>query len=468
MSYYTLFNLTKEPFANTPDPAFLYQSKIHKYCLQQLQLSLELKRGLNLVIGQVGTGKTTLCRKLLTILLADQRFVVGLILDPAFESPEEFLQEIYSVLYPQKKAPSSSRTLKEEIKTGLLELQQKGKTPVILIDEGQKTPIFILETLRELLNFETNENKLLQVIIFAQEEFLPVLEERKNFKDRIHLTLYLTPLNLREIKNFLQYRLRVAGADIFTANSLFTWPAIYYLKKYSQGYPRKLIHLAHKSLLQATISNKDRVSCSEVKAIVKREKLTYPKSRKILIVTGTFLVFLLTLSFFLPLKNFSTLKTSSSNFPKKEFFLPASLGSIEIKEGYVPVKILSRIYNLNNLEEIKIFFPHLLKVNPKLKDLNSVYPGLNLNIPARPFLTLKKEVSFDYVYKGKNLEDLFQFSLLNDPEKKLYLFLCFQKPKETQVNFYLIKRNSSPLKDNLLSLPAGTVIFNHLPLKEVS
>ena len=94
MDYFSILNLSKEPFSNSPDPDYFFQSRQHVGCLQKLELSLRLKRGLNIVIGDVGTGKTTLCRQLLRRFAKDENVATHLILDPYFSSPLEFLKTV--------------------------------------------------------------------------------------------------------------------------------------------------------------------------------------------------------------------------------------------------------------------------------------------------------------------------------------------------------------------------------------
>lgn len=278
--YYSVFNLKKEPFTNTPDPNFLYESKTHKYCLQQLELSIRLKRGLSVVLGHVGTGKTTLCRRLLNLFYEEKDYIFYLILDPDFDNERDFLKNIYTLFYSKTPPNSfSNKELKEHIKNSILEFAHKQQVPILLIDEGQKLRPCILECIREFLNFETNENKLLQVIIFAQEEFFLTIKRMPNFFDRIHIILKLRPLYLWEVKNFLIFRLRAAGADIFTSKELFSWPAIFTLYKASKGFPRKLVHIAHKSLLQAAISSEPKVKRKQVKTVLKREKIATPNRK---------------------------------------------------------------------------------------------------------------------------------------------------------------------------------------------
>ena len=172
MDYFTILNLDREPFSNSPDPDFFFQSRQHVDCLQKLELALRLKRGLNIVIGAVGSGKTTLCRTLLKKFASDRTIESHLILDPLFNSPLAFLESICSLIVDKHISNRDEHGFKEQIKH---HLYQKGvnenKTIVMIIDEGQKLPVFCLEILRELLNYETNDHKLLQIVLFAQEEF---------------------------------------------------------------------------------------------------------------------------------------------------------------------------------------------------------------------------------------------------------------------------------------------------------
>ncbi len=176
MDYFKILNLKREPFGNSPAPEFFFLSTEHVACLQQLELAVRLRRGLNVVMGDVGTGKTTLCRQLILRFSESEddcnEFETHLILDPNFSTPGEFLSAVaLTFRVPGMEAAESEWQLKELIKKYLF---QKGvdenKTVVLIIDEGQKIPDFCREILREFLNYETNENKLLQIIIFAQND----------------------------------------------------------------------------------------------------------------------------------------------------------------------------------------------------------------------------------------------------------------------------------------------------------
>ncbi|MDH3393186.1 MAG: ATP-binding protein, partial [Desulfobulbaceae bacterium] len=198
MNYLKLIDLEKEPFANSPDPDFFFASDQHMRVQQRLELAIRLRKGLSVALGEVGTGKTTLCRRLIRRLgKVGGQVSVHLLLDPEFVSGAEFLRAIIAAFglgTPAREA--SERELKETVKQHLLAQGVDGKKiTVLIIDEGQKLPGFCLEILREFLNFETNRHKLLQIVIFAQLEFRQALRERANFSDRIAELCTLTPLN---------------------------------------------------------------------------------------------------------------------------------------------------------------------------------------------------------------------------------------------------------------------------------
>jgi general secretion pathway protein A len=257
MEYFKIINLSKEPFSNSPDPEFFYESRQHVECLQKIELSCRLRRGLNVVIGDVGTGKTTLCRQLVRRFSPDDKLETHLILDPYFTRSKEFLftmAGIFGEHPPEKKA--SDWQLKETIKNYLfVRGVDEKKTVILIIDEGQKLPGFCLELLREFLNYETNEYKLLQIVIFAQKEFAKTLERHHNFSDRINLYHVLNPLNFQETRSMIRFRLKRASRGN-RLPGLFSLPALWVIYRSSGGYPRKIIHLCHQMMLTLIIQNR--------------------------------------------------------------------------------------------------------------------------------------------------------------------------------------------------------------------
>jgi general secretion pathway protein A len=271
MDYFTILNLNKEPFSNSPDPDYFFHSQQHVSCLQKLELSLRLKRGLNVVIGDVGTGKTTLCRQLIRKLRQDPAIETHLILDPYFSTPHEFLLTVTDMLVPEKPDKSEGDyRLKERIKSALFEKGvDEEKTTVLIIDEGQKIPEFCLELMREFLNYETNDYKLLQIAIFAQKEFENTLEKYANFTDRINLYHLLEPMSFKDTRNMIQFRLNQSSA-VAQKLSLFTYPAMWAIFRATRGYPRKIVNLCHRSMLAMIIQNKTKANWFLVQSCMKR------------------------------------------------------------------------------------------------------------------------------------------------------------------------------------------------------
>jgi general secretion pathway protein A len=271
MDYFSILNLNKEPFSNSPDPDYFFNSQQHVSCLQKLELSLRLRRGLNVVIGEVGTGKTTLCRQLLRRFSDDTEIESHLILDPYFSTPHEFLLAVTEMLTNEKYPENiDDYKLKEHIKNSLFTKGvDENKTIILVIDEGQKIPVFCLELLREFLNFETNDYKLLQIAIFAQREFDNTLKEHANFADRINLYHLLKPMNFRDTRSMIQYRLNQSSVAAKRL-ALFTYPALWAIYRATNGYPRKIVNVCHRSILTMIIQNKSKANWFLVQSCIRR------------------------------------------------------------------------------------------------------------------------------------------------------------------------------------------------------
>lgn len=267
MEYFSLLRLQKEPFSNSPDPEMFFQSPQHQGCLQKLELAIRLRRGLSVVLGDIGTGKSTLCRQLIQMLSReDAKVRPHLILDPEFTSPLEFLATMTSTfgIAPPGEAMSEWR-LKEAIKNHLFEQAvEQGRITALIIDEGQKLPDFCLELLREFLNFETNQHKLLQIVIFAQEEFQTALKGKANFADRITTFHRLRPLNLRETRAMIAFRLDRSRTEPGPRPRLFTLPAILAIYLLTQGYPRRIVMLCSKAVILILVNQRRQAGVREV------------------------------------------------------------------------------------------------------------------------------------------------------------------------------------------------------------
>jgi len=257
MEYFTLLHLQKEPFSNSPDPEMFFQSTQHQGCLQKLEIAIRLKRGLSVVIGDIGTGKSTLCRQLIQLITkGNTQILPYLILDPEFTTPLEFLHTIVKTIGLDCGAGESSEwQLKDNIKKYLFEQTiQQQKIPVLILDEGQKLPGFCVEILREFLNFETNQYKLLQIVIFAQKEFRAILKQKANFADRIATYQYLRPLSYRDTRAMIDFRLKKSHTESGPPPTLFSRSAILAIYCLTRGYPRRIVMLCSKVIIAILVT----------------------------------------------------------------------------------------------------------------------------------------------------------------------------------------------------------------------
>ncbi len=274
MDYFSLIQLKKEPFSNSPDPDFFYQAAGHVSCLQQVELVIRLRQGLAVVLGNVGTGKTTICRQLIRRLGTSPKTTTHLILDPGFASAREFLETItasFGLAPPEQR--ETDRQVKERIKAFLFDQAvTRERLVVLLIDEGQKLPQHCIEILRELLNYETNDAKLLQTVIFAQEEFRDQLAAMPNFTDRIACLYHLAPLDFHETREMIRFRIQQASDNQRMMPDLFNLPALFLIWRLTRGYPRKIVMLCSKALLAMIVQNSSRVGARLVLACHRRTR----------------------------------------------------------------------------------------------------------------------------------------------------------------------------------------------------
>lgn len=272
MSYFKVLGFEKEPFSTSPDPDFFYLSKEHESALANILIELRLKRGLSVILGDVGTGKTTLSRKLIQELKDRPDFIFHIILDPSFESEEPFLTSL---------ATNFEINISNDIPVGIVALReglerflfQKGvtenKTVTLIIDEAQKLNESSLEVLRVLLNYETNEFKLIQLVLLGQLELHAKITNIANFFDRISFKYTLNPLDFEETREMIEFRLKQAG---YSANMhLFLDDAIKEVHQYTRGYPRRITMLCHRALKTLVLKNKFVIDAALIQEIINEE-----------------------------------------------------------------------------------------------------------------------------------------------------------------------------------------------------
>jgi len=265
---YSALGLAQEPFSTTADPAFMYASAEHREALLRLQLSLRQRRGLNVVIGDIGVGKTTLCRKLYEEIARENGYAIRVVDDPSFRSEYQFMGYLLRAFGVPRKG-RSGYDFKECFRKFLLDMAEKDETPILLIDEGQILSSAILEMIRMFLNFETDKFKLLQLVIFAQLELLDRLRARRNFLDRIALRYILNPLQEHEVAEMVRFRLEVAGYQ--GERPLFTDDAIHAIYEATGGLPRPITMLCHNALEYIVLNEREAVDAEVVRHCVERE-----------------------------------------------------------------------------------------------------------------------------------------------------------------------------------------------------
>lgn len=247
-SMYTKYFGLKEPgFSITPDPRFLYLSEDHREALAHLLYGAGEGGGFVLLTGEVGTGKTTICRTFLEQL--PQEVDVALILNPPLTVPDLLYAICEEFGIPVSATIESPRVLVARLNRYLLEAHARNRRPVLLIDEAQNLSPDVLEQIRLLTNLETHTHKLLQIFLVGQPELRDLLDTRelRQISQRITARYHLLPLSRRETSNYVAHRLAVAGIE----RALFTSGALKRVHELSGGIPRIINILCDRALLGA-------------------------------------------------------------------------------------------------------------------------------------------------------------------------------------------------------------------------
>ena len=245
------FGLKETPFTIAPDPRFLYMSERHREALAHLVYGFETDGGFVLLTGEVGTGKTTISRCLLEQLPDNSK--VAVVLNPKINGLE-LLATICDELhidYPEDN--TSVKTFIDLINKNLLETNAQGKKTVVIVEEAQNLEMEVLELLRLLTNLETNQRKLLQIIMIGQPELLQLLSrpELRQLEQRITARYHLLPLSRKDAMDYVKHRLEVAGLK----EPVFSYSLLKKVYNYTDGIPRKINLLCDRAMLGAYVQN---------------------------------------------------------------------------------------------------------------------------------------------------------------------------------------------------------------------
>lgn len=249
--YYDYYGLKEPPFRITPDPRLFYIGGERGLILNALLYAINNGEGIIKVVGEVGSGKTMLCRMLPEEL--PPKIEVLYLANPRL-TPDTILQAV--ALEMQLNLPHNTNRLEilHALQTTLLEKHAQNKQVVLLIEEAQSMPLETLEEIRLLSNLETTTHKLLQIVLFGQPELDDNLSQThiRQIKERITHSFYLKPLSKKDIAAYIDFRLRIVG---YKGPPLFNQRAIKCLTKHSKGLLRRINILADKAMLAAFAEN---------------------------------------------------------------------------------------------------------------------------------------------------------------------------------------------------------------------
>lgn len=252
--YLKFFGLTARPFSLTPDPRFLYLTPAHREALAQLVYGVQEQKGFILLVGEVGTGKTTLLRALLKRLSGDTAVAYVMNSTLRFDEMLEYILADFGVTPTGRGRAQRLMALNRF----LIERRRNGLNTVVIIDEAQNLEAQTLEQIRLLSNFETNSDKLLQIVLAGQPELRTKLQrpELRQLRQRIALRCSIGPLTPDEVEQYIHNHLRLAGAG---ERQIFAPAAVSRIAAYSQGVPRVVNMLCDHCLLMAYANQVKRV-----------------------------------------------------------------------------------------------------------------------------------------------------------------------------------------------------------------
>jgi general secretion pathway protein A len=261
--YEEYYGFTEKPFSLTPDPKYLFKSASHASAFDLLQYAIRRREGFVVVTGDIGTGKTTLCRAILEQL--DRKTFTALVLNP-FLSEEDLLRLIlqdFGVVSRDeikrgRLAGVTKQELIETLNEFLLSLQPLRAQALLIIDEAQNLPLHVLEQIRILSNLETDKNKLLQIVLVGQSNLKDLLRrpDLRQLDQRVSIRYDLEPLSKDETSAYVVHRLAIAGGGAAVS---FAPKALGYVHRYTGGIPRLINLLCDRALLGAYADRTNRV-----------------------------------------------------------------------------------------------------------------------------------------------------------------------------------------------------------------
>ena len=265
------YGIKELPFTLTPNTSYFFGLPSHKEAIAVLLTAIKTGEGFIKVTGEVGTGKTLICRKLLNELPAP--FVAAYIPNP-YLTPSELRRSVAAELNVTLSSNADQQEFTQRIQQRLIEINQQNRGVVLIIDEAQALPVESIEALRLITNLETESRKLLQVVLFGQPELDDklALPELRQLKQRVTFSYALKLMNADQLFQYVRHRMSVAG---YRGGDIFSRRGYKLLFKASKGTPRIVNVLCHKALMLAYGEGKQQVEINHIKLAIKDTEAAY-------------------------------------------------------------------------------------------------------------------------------------------------------------------------------------------------
>jgi len=264
MDFLAFYNLREHPFSNVVDNRFYYNSPQHSNALVKIKHAIDSRRGLTVVIGDIGSGKTTLARRLLDDLDENRYEAALLVVIHSSVSSEWLLKKFALQLGFEHVKDEGKVELLGQLYRRLQEINEQGKTAVVLMDEVQMlNSRDIMEEFRGLLNMELPEGKMLNLVFFGLTDLEEVLSLDEPLKQRVAMRIVLKSFSESDTRDYIAHRLKVAGCE----KQIFTEEAVKQIFKYSQGLPRLINTICDNALLEGFLLKAGAITDSVVKTV---------------------------------------------------------------------------------------------------------------------------------------------------------------------------------------------------------